>query len=376
MLNISSSYMYSFSGTYYKGTEKLDKKYIESNFDYASLALSYGLSRALRITADIGYYFDKSQTFVNSDYTRLAQGISDATVGFNFKAYDSDDGMFDIAQSAKVTIPVGQFNQEYDGVILPIDLQPSSGNYRYNLGVIFSKRFSESPFSLMSFDSFEMSQAIETKNTYHKYGNLYNLSLMGICNISPFFTGFLQVRYEIRDRALSGTTSSAAGAYQYSYINSSGGVIAYVSPQISVNVLNGWMFSLQYNYPFYKNVYGLEQLTNRNSISLSLSRSINFSGEEHDTKPDATHSHVELTVQGKCDMCKTRIEEVANASKSVTAANWNVDTKILTVYYKETKPDIDELQRSLAGAGHDNDAYKAKDDVYAKLPKCCLYRSK
>jgi hypothetical protein len=37
-------------------------------------------------------------------------------------------------------------------------------------------------------------------------------------------------------------------------------------------------------------------------------------------------------------------------------------------------PDLDRLEKSLADAGHDNEKYKATDDVYSKLPKCCLYR--
>ncbi|MFA6233893.1 MAG: hypothetical protein WC824_06865 [Bacteroidota bacterium] len=381
MLSITGSYMYSFSNTYYRGTEQLDKTYSEINFDYSSLAFSYGLTRKLRLTADIGYYYDKSQRFVNSDYTRYAKGISDGTLGINYSTYISEDNLFEIQQSAKITIPVGKFDQEYDNIVLPIDFQPSSGNYRYNVGIMFARRFAGSDFSLMSFNSVEFSQAIETKNTFHKYGNLYTASVIGIYGISPRLQGLLQLRCEVRDRALNGTINNNPGSSsqnnQYSFLNSSGGVIAYISPQIAVNFFHDMMLSVQYNYPIYKNIYGEEQLTNRHSISANFSRVIDFSGSgpaENLLAEDGTLSSVEVHIRGNCEMCKARIETVASAQENVRSALWNPETELLTVFYAEAAPDIDALKNALAEAGHDSDSYTAADEIYNELPECCHYR--
>jgi len=375
--------MYSYSDTYYRGTQQLDKRYTESNFDYSSLALSYGISSKLRITADVGYYFDKAQRFVTYDpaYTRYARGLSDATVGFSYSTYLSDDGLFDIAQAAKITLPVGAFNQEYDGVILPIDFQPSAGNYKYNFGVVLSKRFTDSPISLMSSNSIDFPQAIETNNTYHKYGNLYSVSLMGIYQISTSLQGLLQFRFEMRDRALNGVIDNLPAGQsknnQYSYINSSGGVIAYISPQLAFSLFRDWSVSIQYNYPIYKNIYGLEQLTNRHSITAYISHSINFGTGVEATELDdeiKPLSMATLTVQGNCDMCKTRIEKTAKTVKDVYSAQWDAGTKILTVRYTDVRPDSDEVEKALAAVGHDTEHHTATDDAYGKLPTCCLYR--
>lgn len=381
ILNVSYSYLYSYSSDYFAGTKRLDKTYAESYYDYSSIGLSYGISATLKLTADIGYFFDKSQRFVTGDYTRYATGISDGTLGVQYKTYASENSLFEFQQTAKITIPVGKFDQEYDGVVLPIDFQPSSGNYRYNLGFILSKRFRDSDFSLMSFGSVEMSQAIETKNTYHKYGNLYNVSVLGGYRIAPSLLGILQLRFEARDRALNGALGTSAGSQtnggQFSYINSSGGVVAYVSPQITVSFFRDWMMSFQYNYPVYKNVYGEEQLTNRHSISAVISHSIDFGGGEPD--PDALDqdlslSTVDLHVRGNCDMCKSRIEHVAASLSHVHTAAWNPDTEILTVTYEDTRPSTEEIETALAKVGHDTDTHKAPDEVYNKLPACCLYR--
>jgi hypothetical protein len=433
MLTISWSYMYAESDAYYRGTQRLDKSYAESNIDYSSLALSYAVSDKLRLTADLGYYLDKSQRFVQSDYTRYARGISDATLGIGYTAYATDDRLFEFVQTARVTIPVGSFDQEYDGVVLPIDFQPSSGNYRYSLGVILGKRFVDSDFSLLSSASVEFSQAIETRNTYHKYGNLYLASLMGIYRIAPSLQAMLQLRGEMRDRALNGTIGPGSTATnQLSFLNSSGGVIAYLAPQVAVSLFNGWLLSFQYNYPVYRNIYGEEQLTNRHSVSLGLSRVIDFGGSggaalpyggespsgdgepmsgdgepmsgdgepmsgdgepmsedgepmsgdgepmSGDGEPMSGDGEVlhraTVHVRGNCDMCKDRIEATAGSVTHVRAARWEAETETLTLYYGDSRPDIDGVEKALAEAGHDTDTYTAPDVIYDTLPGCCQYR--
>ena len=81
-------------------------------------------------------------------------------------------------------------------------------------------------------------------------------------------------------------------------------------------------------------------------------------------------------VLGKCDMCKARIEKTVKAEGAISAS-WDLKTQILTVTFEPTKTSKDGLSRKLASVGHDTEAYKAPDDVYAKLPGCCHYdRSK
>jgi copper chaperone CopZ len=81
-------------------------------------------------------------------------------------------------------------------------------------------------------------------------------------------------------------------------------------------------------------------------------------------------------VLGKCDMCKARIEKTVKAEGAISAS-WDLKTQILTVTFDPTKTGKDGLSRKLASVGHDTEAYKAPDDVYAKLPGCCHYdRSK
>lgn len=77
-------------------------------------------------------------------------------------------------------------------------------------------------------------------------------------------------------------------------------------------------------------------------------------------------------VFGNCDQCKTRIEKTVKIDE-VKYAKWNKSTKMLKVVFENTIT-ADSLQKRLAEVGHDTEKYKAKDETYSALPKCCLYR--
>ncbi len=100
------------------------------------------------------------------------------------------------------------------------------------------------------------------------------------------------------------------------------------------------------------------------------------SAQEQAQSQQAATKTETFKVWGKCDMCKARIEKTASA-EGATAASWDAKTQMLTVTYDPAKTGKDALSKKLAAVGHDTEKYKAKDEVYDKLPACCHYdRSK
>lgn len=77
-------------------------------------------------------------------------------------------------------------------------------------------------------------------------------------------------------------------------------------------------------------------------------------------------------VAGNCDMCKENIETAA-AKKGIAKAEWNVDSKLLTLTYNSKKTTATEVLKRIAYAGYDNEQFLAPDDAYAKLAQCCQY---
>ncbi len=80
-----------------------------------------------------------------------------------------------------------------------------------------------------------------------------------------------------------------------------------------------------------------------------------------------------IKVYGNCSMCKKRIETALDY-KGIKKAEWSPKTKELVVVYNSDKITEKKIHEIVAAAGHDTDLVKAKEETYASLPFCCLYR--
>ena len=100
--------------------------------------------------------------------------------------------------------------------------------------------------------------------------------------------------------------------------------------------------------------------------------------ESVDATQQVTLSHLlskkMIKVSGECDMCKDRIETAAKTVSGVKSAEWTAKKQMLHVEFDAAKTNSDAIQKAIAKVGHDTEKFKAPDDVYKKLPECCLYR--
>ena len=90
------------------------------------------------------------------------------------------------------------------------------------------------------------------------------------------------------------------------------------------------------------------------------------------SKPAGQQKTETFKVWGNCDMCKARIEKAVKA-EGATSADWNKNTKILTVTFDPSKTSVDLFSKKLAAVGHDTEKYKADDKAYQALDACCQY---
>lgn len=79
-----------------------------------------------------------------------------------------------------------------------------------------------------------------------------------------------------------------------------------------------------------------------------------------------------IKVNGECGMCKNRIQKALKL-EGIASANWNTETKLLTVTYISAIITNEAIQKKVAAVGHDTEKYQAEDAVYNKLPGCCKY---
>ena len=80
-------------------------------------------------------------------------------------------------------------------------------------------------------------------------------------------------------------------------------------------------------------------------------------------------------VWGNCSMCKKTIEKSLKV-EGLATADWNKDSKIITVVYDSTALNLTKIQQNIAAAGYDNDGQRGDDAAYANLHSCCHYERK
>lgn len=78
-------------------------------------------------------------------------------------------------------------------------------------------------------------------------------------------------------------------------------------------------------------------------------------------------------VNGNCEMCQNRIQKAALTVKGVHYASWDIESKMLTVAFNPKKCSVAQIKKAIADVGHDNDLYKAPNEVYENLHSCCKY---
>jgi Cu(I)/Ag(I) efflux system membrane fusion protein len=81
-----------------------------------------------------------------------------------------------------------------------------------------------------------------------------------------------------------------------------------------------------------------------------------------------------LSIQGSCDMCKSKIEKTAQGIDGVSKAQWDKKTKVLSVTYDKGKTSLDNVSKAIAKIGYDTEKHKADSKAYDALASCCKYR--
>lgn len=87
----------------------------------------------------------------------------------------------------------------------------------------------------------------------------------------------------------------------------------------------------------------------------------------------AAEKSEKFKVSGNCGMCEKRIEKAALGVEGVTKADWNKDTKQMSVGFDDAKTSLDKVEAAIAKVGHDTPLHKADTKTYEALPECCKY---
>lgn len=107
-------------------------------------------------------------------------------------------------------------------------------------------------------------------------------------------------------------------------------------------------------------------------FSIIFLTNLSISNGQTNAGTEASTMTTKFKVLGNCGMCEKRIEKAATID-GVTVADWDVDSKMLTITFDPAKVKPSHVHKAVAAVGHDTEKVKAADEVYANLHGCCQY---
>jgi hypothetical protein len=276
VLRIASFYRTSYSDKYLKGDELYTGEIAtlkKAGYNFIGLLAGYGITDKISIEIETGYYINKTQVFKDSLVTSIDEkltgyGLSDVVISIKPMIYNNPDKKFEISCGIGANIPFSRELQHAGSVILPVDLQPSTGSF----GLVFQTNIiKENSFRSMSFLLVSRIQKYFENKQNYTYGNSYSNSVY----FSKYFslenkhingwTLILQLKNQITEKSLlEGHT-----------IDGSGNCSFFLVPQINLSVFNDWNISILFDIPFYQ-YYNDIQLANKTSFALSVTKDIFF----------------------------------------------------------------------------------------------------
>jgi hypothetical protein len=267
LLRFGVFYKYSVSDKYFKGDKLYDyKKYEKADFNYVGNVIAYGLTKKLTLEAESGYFINKT-VYPPDDYSKKGYGFSNAIVSMKYGIYNNFEKRIRYTASLGAKIPFSQEMQTKDEVVLPIDVQPSTGSYGLILQSYLLKENSLKATRYFMINRYEIN--FENKDKY-KYGNVLFTSLFFSKHlhfrqqwISENWTAILQLRNEYRSRDY------------YADRGFNGSVLFYISPQLNYSIKEKFNISVLTDIPVYQ-YYNDVQLANKFSLLVNMTMDLVF----------------------------------------------------------------------------------------------------
>ena len=264
-----TSYKHSLSKEYFHKDHQIEVPLVEkSYYDYQSLSVAYGILKWMNVSAEIGYFYNKTQILEPGQATDeiRAHGLGDLGINIRFLPFKTMRRTSQFIVSGGMRLPVGAFDEQIDGVTVPVSLQPSSGALKINASLYYSIQTSNRKLLVNSFALYEYSNTIEKGYFIYQYGDFFQLSSGLQYNLNRHFAFLLNLKYEWRGQDQRENEE---------IVESSGSHLFLINPQITYNFKHGWSIMLLSDLPVYKYVNG-EQLTNSYAVQLSLYKRINI----------------------------------------------------------------------------------------------------
>lgn len=255
-LRVILAHRYNFGDTYFENHTKTDYRLAEeSNYNYSSTIISYGLTQKLTLETELGYFINK--TLAYKYFIKTNKGFNNAVLSAKYALYKNAESGIEITPALGFKAPFSFERQSQDNVMLPFELQTSTLAYGAVTQLFILKKFKEGKSSLILFNRNELNT--ETQYSY-RYGNNYSFSLFFNSTLNKRLVLVAQTRAEYKAPDIRNTNEE---------VMNTGGYVVFVSPQISYEIAPKFYFYMFADMPVYRHFYG-RQLSAKYGISVSL----------------------------------------------------------------------------------------------------------
>lgn len=280
-------YRHSYSDTYYQGSQKTTDNVdlANSSYNFAGVAIAFGLTKRLTIETDAGYYFDKTQNHNNPKVPQTkGYGMSNGSVTLKYGALIKPASQVEITAGAGFRYPFGTNPQYINGNQVSRDLQPSTNAFGASAMLFFNKGFPSITLRIFSINRYDYNFGIKNdyiQHTDYKYGNILLNSVFVSKKIMKYFFGIIQVRNEWKTNDQDFANINDEGGNK---VINSGFDLVTVSPQLSYSFVGKWNLTVLCDIPVYK-YYNGKQMTPKYSFAISLTRDFNLGKKQPKIQP-------------------------------------------------------------------------------------------
>jgi hypothetical protein len=280
-LRAISYFRHSYSYAYYEKDHKSqeDVQLSNSSFNFAGLAVAYGVTKRLTIELDAGYYFNKTQNLKHIDYQVRGYGLSNGTLTFKYGTIIRPVQQIELTTGFGVRFPFTTNPLVVNGIQLNRDVQPSTNAFGVSEMLFFNKGFPAISLRVFSINRYDYNFADPLD---YKYGNILLNSVFVSKKIVKYFFGIVQVRSEWKTNDKDNENANENGG---NTVINSGFYLITVSPQLSYSIVGKWNLTTSVDLPVYK-YYNGKQMTPAVSFAFSLTRDFNLGKKTPQIKPE------------------------------------------------------------------------------------------
>lgn len=249
---------HSYSDTYFEGSKKSGDQGTTAGYSYFGSVLAYGITRRLTAETELGMFLDKRKTNHGQEPERTS-GLANGVFSLKYGLWKSTFREWELTAGAGVRFPFTKnlIRDEYD-FPLNMDVQPSTGAFGFVGQLFLYKGFLAKGWRFFLLNRFEKNAA---NDIGYKYGDAFTTAFFTSRKINLHWMAILQVRNEWRK----------IDHWEGIKLNSTGGDVVTLSPQLNYNIAPKWNVSFLADIPVYRK-YNLAQLSPKYAFAINLVR--------------------------------------------------------------------------------------------------------